>query len=298
MDFEEIISAALVPVAILVVALVLSRVVAVFVRRVESGYLEEDADEASRASRLQRGVDEPEDLARGIQRKRALTLSTLLRNVAIAAIWIVAIILALESAGLPVGPLLAAAGIAGIALGFGAQSLIKDLINGFFILLERQYDVGDTVAFAEVSGTVERIELRSTVLRDMEGRRHVVPNGEIRVSTNYTHIFSRYTVSLPVPYEVDIDRAMDIARDVAEDMRTGSHSQLITEPVNILGVDDYGDSAVCVRLYLETVPGRQWEVGREYRRRLKIALEEAGISMPYPHHEVILRQDGTGLAMP
>jgi small conductance mechanosensitive channel len=128
------------------------------------------------------------------------------------------------------------------------------------------------------------------VLRDIEGRRHVVPNGEIRVSTNYTHIFSRYAVTLPVPYEVDVDRAIDIAGAVAEEMRTGSHSSLITEPVNILGVDDYGDSAVNVRLYLETVPGRQWEVGREYRRRLIKALEAAGIAIPYPHQEVILRQ--------
>jgi small conductance mechanosensitive channel len=298
MDFGGIISAALVPVTILVVALVLSRLVAVLVKRVEKGYYEDDADVAARASRLQRGLIEPEDIERGAQRKRALTLSTLLRNVAIAAIWVVAIILALEAAGLPVGPLLAAAGLAGLALSFGAQSLIKDLINGFFILLERQYDVGDTVAFADTSGTVERIELRTTVLRDMDGRRHVVPNGAITVSTNYTHTFSRYTLTVPVPYEEDVDRVVDVATAVAEEMRAGSYSHLISAPVNVLGVDDYADSAVQVRLYLETLPGRQWEVGREYRRRLKMALDEAGISMPYPRQEVILRHEGTEPATP
>jgi len=288
MNYEELLSAVIGPAIILAVAFVLTRVVVWFAKRFERGYLEQDEDEAARVARLQGGLVDHEDVARSMRHKRALTMSTLLRGAAIAVIWIVAILLALESAGLPVTPLLAAAGIGGIAIGFGAQSLVKDVISGFFIIFERQFDIGDTVALAEVKGTVERIDLRTTVLRDMEGRRHVVPNGEIRVSTNYTHIFSRYTITLPVPYETDVDQAINIARVVAEEMKTGSYSKLITEPVNILGVDDYADSAVNVRLYLETLPGRQWEVGREYRHRLMKALDEAGITFPYPHREVIL----------
>jgi small conductance mechanosensitive channel len=298
MDYEAIFSAALEPAIIIVVAFVLTRVVVWVVGRFERGYIEHDDDEAARVSRLQRGLEEPEDAGLGMRRKRALTMSTLLRAALIGLIWIVSIIAALESAGLPVTPLLAAAGIGGIAIGFGAQSLVKDIISGFFIIFERQFDVGDTVALAEVNGTVERLELRTTVLRDIEGRRHVVPNGEIRVTTNYTHLFSRYTVVMPVPYEADVDRAVEVARAVAEEMLRGSYAPLITEPVKVLGVDEYGDSSVNVLLYLETVPGRQWEVGREYRRRLKDALDEAGIAIPYPHREVILRTPESGSASP
>ena len=296
MDYREIFDTALPPVLILVGAFAVSRLLSWFLTRFERNYLEHDEDEAARVARLQRGIVDPADRARSLRQKRALTMATLLRAAGMVLIWTIAVILALESLGLPVTPLLAAAGIGGLAIGFGAKSLVEDLISGFFILLERQFDVGDTIAVGDVKGTVERLELRSTVLRDIDGRRHVVPNGEIRVSTNYTHTFSRYALSIPVPYEADVDRVCELAADVAERMRAGSHAGLITEPVNVLGVDDYGDSAVEVRLYLETVPGRQWEVGREFRRRLKLALDEAGISMPYPHREVILREADSGTA--
>ena len=148
----------------------------------------------------------------------------------------------------------------------------------------------DTIEVADVKGTVQSVDLRATVLRDIEGRRHVVPNGEIRVSTNYTHVFSRYTFALPVSYEQDVERAIEIAEATAQTLRATELGQLITEPINVLGVDEFADSSVNILLYLQTVPGRQWEVGREYRKRLKAALDEAGISMPYPHREVVLRQ--------
>jgi small-conductance mechanosensitive channel len=284
-----------IPIAILLGAFVLTRVVIWLVGRFERDYVESDRDEAARITRLQRATDVSGERVVDLRQKRALTMSTLLRTVTIAVIWVVAIIAALEAAGLPVTPFLAAAGIGGIALGFGAQSLVKDLISGFFILLERQFDIGDTVGIADVSGTVERIDLRSTVLRDIDGRRYVVPNGEIRVSTNYTHLFSRHVLTLHVPYEEDVDRAVEVARRAAEEVRRGPLGNVVTEPLNVLGIDAFGESSVEVKLYLETVPGRQWEVGREFRRALKRALDEAGIAIPYPHREVIVHHaDGAG----
>jgi small conductance mechanosensitive channel len=187
-----------------------------------------------------------------------------------------------------VAPLIAAAGIGGIAIGFGAQTLVKDVISGFFVLLENQYDVGDVVRLGEFSGTVERVDLRTTTLRDIDGLRHVVPNGEIRISTNYTRVFSRYGVVLPVPYEQDLDQTIAIARAVAEDLRTGDFRGVMTEPLNVLGVDDYAESAVNLRMYLQTLPGRQWDVGREFRKRLKVALDAEGLPMRYPMYEVQL----------
>jgi moderate conductance mechanosensitive channel len=228
--------------------------------------------------------------------KRAHTLAGIVRVGAVIAIWLLAAFTLLDQMGVRVGPLLAAAGVGGIALGLGAQSLVRDLIAGFFILAEHQFDVGDVIEVAGVAGRVEGVGLRTTTLRNVDGRRHVVPNGEIRISTNMTKEFSRYMVDLPMPYDEDPERVAEIARAVAERMRSEpEYRELITGPVEVLGVDDFADSAVTLKLYLETEPGQQWTVGREYRRRLKLALEEEGIGIPYPHRTVILRsEDGAG----
>jgi small-conductance mechanosensitive channel len=198
----------------------------------------------------------------------------------------------LGAAGVEIGPLIAAAGIGGIAIGFGAQSLVKDFFSGFFMVMERQFDVGDVVEVAGVGGVVESLGLRTTVVRSLDGSRHVVPNGEIRVTTNHTKEFSRYLVDLPVPYEHDTDEVAEIARRVTDEMRIDPrYAGSITAPVNVLGVDDYADSSVNVRMYLQTVPGRHWEIGREFRRRMKGALEDAGIGIPYPHREIIVKSE-------
>jgi len=226
--------------------------------------------------------------------QRARTLSGVLRAVAVVVIWAIALIMALGAAGVAIGPLIAAAGIGGIAIGFGAQSLVKDFFSGFFMVMERQFDVGDVVEVAGVTGIVETLGLRTTIVRSLDGSRHVVPNGEIRVTTNHTKEFSRYLIDLPVPYEQDPDDVARIAREVAERMRAETRFRsLITAPATILGVDDYADSSVNLRMYLQTRPGKQWEVGREFRRRMKLALEEAGIGIPYPHREVIVRTDSS-----
>jgi len=238
------------------------------------------------AARVETGDGPPSDL-----RRRSKTLASMLRSAVLVLIWVIVAVTCLNQTGIAVGPLLAAAGIVGIALGFGAQNLVRDLLAGFFILLESQYDVGDVVELAGVSGTVESVVLRTTVLRALDGRRHVVPNGEIRVSTNLTKVYSRYLLTLPVPYDEDVDRAVGVLERVAEALRQDpEYEGVITAPLTVLGVDAYGDSSVDVTCYIQTLPGEQWRVGRELRRRLKLALDEEGIAIPYPTRELVLRR--------
>jgi moderate conductance mechanosensitive channel len=223
-------------------------------------------------------------------RRRSRTLASVLRGTIIVVIWTVAAISVLDQGGVQVAPILAAAGIAGIALGFGAQSLVRDILAGFFILLENQYDVGDVIRVAGVVGSVEAVNLRTTVLRDEDGSRHVVPNGEIAVSTNLTKIYSRYVIVMPVAYEADADRATEILRRTAEELRRDpEYAEAITAPLTVLGVDAYGDAAMQVKAFVETLPGEQWRVGRELRRRLKQALDQEGIEIPYVYRQAGLR---------
>jgi small-conductance mechanosensitive channel len=264
--------------AVLVVALILTRI-AVWV-----------------AERIRSRIGDGEPPSSSTPRaRRAHTLAGIVKIAAVIAIWLLAAFTLLDQLGVHIGPMLAAAGVGGIAIGLGAQSLVRDLIAGFFILAEHQFDVGDVIEVAGVSGRVEHVGLRTTTLRNLDGRRHVVPNGEIRISTNMTKEFSRYMVDLPMPYDEDPERVADIARAVADRMREDpEYADLITGPVEVLGVDAFADSAVTLKLYLETLPGRQWTVGREFRRRIKIALEEEGIGIPYPHRTVILRSENGG----
>lgn len=247
--------------AILAVALALSQLTVVLVRRF--------------TRRVESAEGPPAEVLR-----RAQTLASVTRSAALAVIWTVAVISALGQAGVAVGPVLAAAGIVGVALGFGAQNLVRDLLGGFFILLEAQYDVGDVVQVAAVTGTVEAVNLRTTVLRAADGARHVVPNGEVRVSTNLTKTYSRSTLTIPVPYGQDVDAVIAIARRVAEQMRMDEpYRDVITRPFRVLGVDNFGDAGVEVSCYLETLPGEQWAVGRGLRRRLAVAFAAEGISL-------------------
>lgn len=215
--------------------------------------------------------------------KRSRTLATVLRTSVTVVILVIVALMALEQGGVSVGPLLAAAGIGGVALGFGAQQIIRDVIGGFCILLENQFDVGDEVAIAGVEGTVESISLRTTVVRSVDGARHVIANGLIQSSSNKTRAYSRYVFTLPVPYDADVDRAIAVARETTEAMRTEPPwASDITGPLVVLGVDAFGDNSVDVKLYIETLPGRQSDAGRELRKRLKVALEGAGIPLPFP----------------
>lgn len=220
--------------------------------------------------------------------KRAHTLMGIVTTTIAVVVWATATVMILELAGIPVEPLLATAGIAGIAIGFGAQTLIKDLLSGFLILLENQYDIGDTVQFSNStigspSGVVELITLRTTVLRAADGTRHVISNGEIRASSNQTRIYSRAVMVLPLPYDIDVDRVIGIANAAGAELRADpDHGADILGDVEVLGVDAFGTDHLEIKLTVETRPGRQWAVGRELRRRVKNALDEDGIPFARP----------------
>jgi moderate conductance mechanosensitive channel len=224
---------------ILVIALILTRVVIVA------------------TGRLSRRIQAQEGPATEL-RRRAKTLASVTRSGLLLLVWTVAAISVLSQAGVAVGPILAAAGILGVALGFGAQNLVRDFLGGFFILLENQYDVGDVIEVAPVRGRVEAVNMRTTVLRAEDGARHVVPNGEVRISSNLTRAYSRYALRIPVPYGEDVDRVMEVARRVAEQMRTEEpYRHLITRPFHVLGVDSYGPTGMELSCYVQTQPGEQ-----------------------------------------
>lgn len=235
----------------------------------------------------------------GESNKRAKTLSSVIRNALNIIVGVVALMMILDQVGVKIGPIMAAAGIVGVAVGFAGQSLVKDIINGFFILLEDQIRVGDYIKIAGLSGTVERINLKLTVLRDLEGCVHFIPNGEISTVTNKTRDFSRYMLDIGVAYREDVDEVIAVMRQVDEEIRgEDPFAQDILEPIEIMGLDRFEDSAVVIRARLMTKPGRQWAMGREFKRRLKRTFDEKDIEIPFPHTTLYLGQDKDKTAAP
>ena len=226
--------------------------------------------------------------------KRARTLAGLLQTVGTAIIVVVALLMGLREIGLDITPLLAGAGVAGLAIGFGAQSLIKDVIAGFFILLEDQFHVGDVIQSAGVSGQVERLSLRTTIIRDLQGVVHFIPNGEIKVVSNQTKGWSRVVLEVGVAHDTDLDRALTIladeARLLAEDAGIGP---LLLDAPQVLGVEAITDSQVTIRMLVKTLPSKQWGVARDLRRRVKLRFDREHIPAPYPHRIVLTRSEDT-----
>jgi small conductance mechanosensitive channel len=222
--------------------------------------------------------------------KRARTAASLVRTGGATLVLLIAALMVFREFGMDITPLLAGAGVAGLAIGFGAQSLIKDVIAGFFILMEDQYHVGDVIQAAGVSGQVERITLRMTIVRDLNGAVHFIPNGEIKVASNLTKEWSRAVLEVGVSYEEDIDHVFtvldQIGRSLADDETFG---KLVLEPPQVLGVEALADSQVTIRILAKTLPLQQWDVARELRRRIKGAFDREGIQVPYPHRVVITR---------
>ncbi len=219
--------------------------------------------------------------------KRAATLSGLFRKTVVVVLWIVAIIMALKEAGFDVGPLLAGAGVVGLAVGFGAQNLVRDLVSGLFLLLENQIHVNDVAIINGTGGLVEQINLRTIVLRSMDGTIHVFPNGGITTLANMTHEYSYYVFDIGVAYKEDTDRVIEVVQQVADDiMKEEKYKSLILAPLEVLGVDSFGDSAVVIKARIKTLPIEQWTVGREMNRRIKKKFDELGIEIPFPHRSV------------
>ncbi|MDZ4804130.1 MAG: mechanosensitive ion channel family protein [Candidatus Eisenbacteria bacterium] len=232
-------------------------------------------------------ADDGDPTFQSLQEKRAATLSLLLRQLTGVVLALVSGMMILREFRVDIAPIIAGAGVIGLAVGFGAQSLVKDIISGFFILLENQFDVGDVISGAGVSGGVERIGLRFTQLRDLEGRVHFIPNGEFRVVSNLTRGWSRAVVDIGVSYSEDIDRVQDVLRDVADGLRADpAFTALMLEPMEILGVESFGDSAVTIKVIFKTLPGKQWPVAREFRKRLKARFDALGIEIPLPQRVV------------
>jgi small-conductance mechanosensitive channel len=229
---------------------------------------------------LSRRPEETEDEVK----KRSDTLSKVLVGTSQVFIVFVAIFMILSELEIDIAPILAGAGVVGIAIGFGAQSLVKDLVAGFFIIIENQYRVGDVVKIADASGIVESINLRRTVLRDLDGIVHIVPNGEIRVADNYTKEWSRVNLNISVAYGEDLDHVMEVinkvGRELAED--PDWKEAVITAPT-AWRVDNFGDSGIEIKIVGDTQPMRRWEVMGQLRLRLKREFDKEGIEIPWPH---------------
>lgn len=239
------------------------------------------------AARLEALVHER--LPEPAQAKRATTLSEVLRDTVRTAVWVVGGLMVLGEFGIDVKPLLAAAGIGGLAIGFGAQSMVKDLISGVFLLFDDRVRVGDVVEVAGVSGVVEDIRLRTTSLRDLAGNLHLVPNGEIRAVKNMTRDYAFAVVDVDVAYREDTDQVCAAIEEVARELTADpAFRERVLAPVELLGVETLGASGVRVRCRLKTQPGQQWAVGREMNRRIKRTFDARGIEIPFPQQTVWL----------
>jgi small conductance mechanosensitive channel len=237
---------------------------------------------------MEKFVYEKDPLQASEAKKRAHTLGNILRHAFLIIITFVAVLMILGELEIQLGPLLATAGIGALAIGFGAQSLVKDVISGFFIILENQYRIGDVIEVAGVSGLVESVSLRKTVLRDLKGKVHTIPNGEIKVVSNLSKEWSRSVLDLGISYRDDIDQIVDLLVQIGKEMESEEpYKSAILEPLQVLGVEKFDESQMVIRMMVKTVPLKQWDVGRELRRRIKIRFDENGIQLPFPHRVLI-----------
>jgi small conductance mechanosensitive channel len=244
------------------------------------------------ARRIELAVDDGDDSVTTLRERRGQTIAQLLRSVGRVVVLVIAILLTFN-VFIDIGPILAGAGILGLAVSFGAQSLVKDVISGFFILFENQFAIGDVIEVAGKSGLVEKMTLRVVQLRDGEGIMHVVPNSEIKVVSNKTRGWARAVVDVGVPYDENVDRAIDVLKDEAAQFSTDkAWGAQLDGPVEVLGVESLSDSAVVLRTVIRTQPGSQWNVAREFRRRIKNRFDREELEIPFPQRRVHVRVEG------
>lgn len=216
-----------------------------------------------------------------VTRSRVATLTSVLRTLALVVLWSVVAVICLSQLGLDVRPILAGAGIVGLAVGFGAQYLVRDVIAGFFLVLEDQVRVGDVAVVNGTGGLVETVTFRTIILRDLSGTLHIFQNGAVTTLANMTRGWSGYVVDVEVPFREDPDRVMAVMRRVGDELRADpAHGPLILEPIEVLGVDGFKEASIVMKARLKTLPIQQWTVGREYRRRLVLAFAAEGIDNP------------------
>lgn len=258
---------------IAILAFILFKVTNFFLRRIKPIMLEH--------------MESGSDLDSRELKKRLDTLLGILRSIIKVLIWVMVGMLVLRKIGIDIAPIIAGAGIVGLAVGFGAQELVRDLIAGFFMLLENQIREGDVAIVNGTGGLVEHVGMRTIVLRDLSGVVHVFQNGKINTLSNMTKNWSGMVFDIGVAYKEDTDKVAEVIQQVAEELRADpGFRDKILEPIEIFGVDGFGDSAVIMKARFKTVPIEQWVVGREYRRRLKKAFDEQGIEIPFPHRTI------------
>ena len=274
-----------------IVASVARKAVDQFARRMR-GEIEEGSFFARRRRRRDHSKDGAEVLttpaiATVRAAQRAETIGTLLKSVVSLVVWAFALLMVLSEVGLDVGPLIAGAGFVGIALGFGAQNLVRDFLSGIFMLVEDQYGVGDVIDAGEATGTVEAVSLRTTRLRDIHGVVWHIPNGQIQRIGNKSQGWSRALLDVSVAYSTDLEHAKKIIEDCALSLRESPElgPEMLADP-EVWGVEDLGPDGVVIRLSVQTRPASQWRVARELRERLKSALDAAGIEIPFPQRVI------------
>ena len=257
---------------IIVVAWVVKMLLQKFLQRLEKYLIQKSEEEGEPPSESE---------------KRIQTIVRLIKKGALLALWLIVGLVILTEFGVQIGPIIASAGIVGLAVGFGAQNLVRDTISGFFIILENQIRVGDVAIINGTGGLVEKINFRTTVLRDLGGVVHIFPNGAITTLSNLTNEWSAYVFDIGIAYKENTDQVIEIMRNVGRTMRDeAKFAQIMLEDPDIFGVDKFGDSAVVIKGRIKTKPIRQWEVGREFLRRIKYAFDENNIEIPFPHRSI------------
>lgn len=221
------------------------------------------------------------------EKKREDTLIRVISGFSIILIWIIAGLMIMQEFGLAIGPFLATLGIIGVAIGFGGQYLIKDIISGLFIIIENQYRIGDVVCFNKICGAVEDISLRTTILRDLDGTVHHVPHGEIKITSNLSKGFARVNLNIGIAYNSNLEKVIEIVNKIGKELAEEPQwKNFIIKPPQFLRVDDFGDSAVIIKILGETKPLKQWDVTAELRKRIKIAFDKEGVEIPFPQRAI------------
>lgn len=243
-----------------------------FLQRLEKHLIKKSEDEGEPASESE---------------KRIETIVRLIKQACLIALWLTLGIVILKEFGVEIGPIIASAGVVGLAIGFGAQNLVRDFISGFFIILENQIRVGDVAILNGTGGLVEKINFRTTVLRDLGGVVHIFPNGTITTLSNLTNEWSAYVFDIGVAYKENTDLVIEVMQEVGKKMREDEkYGKSMLEELEIFGIDKFGDSSIIIKGRIKTKPIKQWEVGREFLRRVKYAFDENNIEIPFPHRSI------------
>ncbi len=271
-NWQAILRSGIRMILVLVIAWIGIKIFKSFLKRIEKQLIKNSAKEGEPPSESQKRID---------------TIIRLMRQGFMIAVFIIVFLVILREFGIEIGPLIAGAGIVGLAVGFGAQNLVRDIISGFFIILENQVRVGDVAIINGTGGLVEKIKFRTIVLRDLSGVVHVFPNGTITTLSNRTNEWSAYVFDIGVAYKENTDSVIKIMKKVGEELFNDPEFKLnMLEGPEIFGVDSFADSAVVIKGRIRTKPSTQWSIGREYLRRIKLAFDENNIEIPFPHRSI------------